>query len=212
MKLYNKIRKAIVREDLSKGFISSKVRKKAGERLKTNYRKGDKILYVGCGEGLFLLPSAKKYTDSIHVGMDNWKKVIDYTRQRLIVEGIENVRLKLSSGDSLPFDDGSFNHVFFLNAVHNQKSIKEVKNIIKEMLRVCAGGGKVYFDIRNKNNLIFRLFYRSLVILDSTKPIIKLQNKKIVKKIIEDMQYKEINFFPIDIFRTGYLAEITKQL
>ncbi|MFH1415979.1 MAG: class I SAM-dependent methyltransferase [Elusimicrobiota bacterium] len=175
-----------------------------------NYNSGDKILDVGCGEGLFLLTAAKEFPDSKFVGVDSWNKILEYTKQKLILEDIKNVELKFLDGKSLPFEDGSFQHVFFLNAVYNQKSIEDVGAVIKEMMRVCSRGGKVYFDIRNNNNVIFRIVYKFLLIFDSTKPIIRLHNKKIINEILSNMNCSEFEYFPIDIFRTAYLVEVTK--
>ncbi len=210
MKLYSKIRKAIVGEDFSKGIISGLVRKKSGERLECNHSNGEKLLYVGSGEGLFLIPSAKKYSDSQHTGIDNNERILAFIKQRVVMEGLSNVSFKLTEGRSLPFEDNCFDQVFCLNAVHNQTNVEEVKNIMIELIRVCAPGGKIYFDIRNKNNVIFYLVYKLFLKMDSTKPKIIMLNKKFVNGVLGELEFNKVKFYALNIFKVGYLIEITK--
>ncbi|MFC2062004.1 class I SAM-dependent methyltransferase [Elusimicrobiota bacterium] len=210
MRVLTRLRKLIVGKDFSKGIISGLVRKKTLNALSDNYQSGDKILDVGCGEGLFLLKCAKIIPDSKLTGVDNWEKILEYTKQRLIIENIDNVDLVLSEGEALPFEDSAFQHVFFINAVHNQKDTNAVKGVINEMLRVCSDMGRVYFDIRNKNNIFFRIMYKFVLLFDSSKPTVNMYSKKDISSIMEKMDYSGIKYYPIDISRTGYLVEVTK--
>ncbi|MFH1415988.1 MAG: class I SAM-dependent methyltransferase [Elusimicrobiota bacterium] len=211
MNLLTKIRKLIVGKDFSRGRISSMVRKKAFTQLIKYCKPKNRILDVGCGEGLFLRRAAKELNSAQFTGIDSWEKILEHARQQLIIEGISNVKLEAGQAGSLPYGDETFEHVLFLNGIFNQKEDKSVSGIVQEMLRVCATGGLVYFDIRNRKNVLFSFLYWIALKLDSTKPLVKLYDKKFIEDILNTMNYQKVEYIPIGrIMRTGYLVEITK--
>ncbi|MDA3793521.1 MAG: class I SAM-dependent methyltransferase [Elusimicrobia bacterium] len=209
MKLYNNIRKKIVGKDFSSGFVSGLVRKKAFKRLSENYNRGDRILSLGCGEGLFIVKIAGELRDVNITGVDNSKKILKLTGQKIILNEAHNIVLKHDDAEELSLENNMFEHVFFINALHNQIDVKIVKNILKEMIRVCAPGGYIYFDFRNSRNFIVKPFYRLSNMIDSSRPVLKMYSKNRIKNMLNEYSLSEINFYSLG-FKTDYLVEVKK--
>jgi ubiquinone/menaquinone biosynthesis C-methylase UbiE len=62
--------------------------------------------------------------------------------------------LSVQSGTALSFADASFDVVIAGNLFFNLASFEAVKDVLGEMKRVCAPGGSLIFDFRNKRNVL----------------------------------------------------------
>lgn len=70
----------------------------------------DRIVDVACGPGSLALPAAAL---AQHVeALDFSEPMLDYLRQRLVSDGIDNVHVTQGDGQALPFDDASFDAGF----------------------------------------------------------------------------------------------------
>lgn len=105
---------------------------------------GDSILEVGCGSGIHakaLLDSKKiKYS-----GIDISKGMIDETRERL--RGHQDIFLKVSDGEHLPYKDNTFDGVFFCSSLHH---MPQPDKVIREIKRVLRPGGRLALMEPNK--------------------------------------------------------------
>jgi ubiquinone/menaquinone biosynthesis C-methylase UbiE len=111
-------------------------------------KKNDKVLDVGCGEGIFLARVVKTY-GAVGTGVDISKKSIAAAEfHRLRSEHAGRLQFQVADATGLPFPDGSFNYVLsfdFLEHVKNQSQA------LSEMIRVLKSGGRLLIYTINKN-------------------------------------------------------------
>jgi arsenite methyltransferase len=120
--------------------------------------KGDeRLLDIGCGRGAVLLMAAERLPRGRAVGVDLWSttdqsgNAEQVTRQNAALEGVaERVELHTADMRQLPFDDGSFDVVVSLLAIHNVPGAGERARALREAARVLKKGGKLLIaDIRH---------------------------------------------------------------
>lgn len=99
----------------------------------TKWLKPGTVLDVGCGTSRFGFLS--NYT-----GIDFSEPMIKKARRKY-----PNNKYKVADAKDLPFEDNSFDNVFSIRVIMHVKNWKEV---IEEMHRVCKPGGRVIFDIK----------------------------------------------------------------
>lgn len=169
-KLYYLFRKLITAKEeqnqYSGGYWPRRIREKFLEYFSdsVNQNKNVRFLEVGCGEGLFLNKLATKFPMWSIQGVDSWGDVLQQARNRLI--NFSNVTLSLAEGHNLPFEPDYFDYVAFINVILNIADIKNVENIITQIVRVTKPGGEIVFDIRNGNNFWLPLQYKLVKIYD----------------------------------------------
>ena len=103
--------------------------KKLIERLdlKDNFT----VLEIGPGPGYFSVKIAKLLTKEKLVLVDIQQEMLDYSRKRLEVRNIRNVEYKLCDGETLDFDDKSFERVFMVTVIGE---INKKMNILKKLI------------------------------------------------------------------------------
>lgn len=113
------------------------------------------VLDVGCGRGLALLGAAKKLTTGHAIGVDLWSQEDlsdnrpEATQHNARAEGVEQ-RVTLQTGDArqLPFEEGRFDVVLSMTALHNIPDAAGREQALAEILRVLKPGGRLaLFDI-----------------------------------------------------------------
>jgi SAM-dependent methyltransferase len=104
-------------------------------------RPGQRVLEVGCGNGVFLPRLAAAVGSSGHVvGVDHAEVVISEVRSRLKAAELESVRVEQADATSLPFADGTF------EAAHCERMMMHLRDpdaALGEMVRVVRPGGVV---------------------------------------------------------------------
>ncbi|MEE4311262.1 MAG: class I SAM-dependent methyltransferase [candidate division KSB1 bacterium] len=99
---------------------------------------GMRILDVACGNGKLIFAMSDILHDFQFDGIDISESKINRCNRK---NKNDNVAFHVSSADSMPFDDNTFDVVTFCNAVHlipqKVKSIDEIHRVLKE-------GGKMY--------------------------------------------------------------------
>ena len=109
------------------------------------------ILDIGCGSGALTIELAKKYKETIVIGIDYWGKQWEYSKtvceKNAEIEGVaDRVTFQKASAAVLPFDDGSMDVVVSNLVFHEVSGVKDKRELIREALRVVKKGGKFVFQ------------------------------------------------------------------
>jgi SAM-dependent methyltransferase len=107
-----------------------------------------RVLDIGCGIGLIEQELEQKVADLCAVDMS--EKSIDIARTRA-----PTTRFFHSDGDTLPFDDGSFDAVFTSCVIHHVPPASRAK-FTSEMLRILRSGGVAIIIEHNPLNPMTR--------------------------------------------------------
>lgn len=164
-RLHKMFSKPEERGEYSAGLWQDAVREKVFSLCENNQ---DKILEVGCGEGLLLSKIAGDGKYSYVCGVDIWKDILMRAQDRFKAGNISNVALVQADAASLPFKDNSFNTVVCINVFFNLPSEDVFQESLKEISKVCKKGGAVIFDIRNSRNVLLYLKYKLAKYYDET--------------------------------------------
>jgi len=107
----------------------------------------EKVLDVGCGNGILTMGAAKRLTSGEAVGIDIWTEGSGDCRPEAfaanaIAEGVEQ-RVRLANEDvrQLPYADASFDVIISALTMHHLS--RDSRRALEEMLRVLRPGGQV---------------------------------------------------------------------
>lgn len=131
-RVYDKIAKVY---DLTFGPTLHPGRLIALERM--GIKPNDKILEVGVGTGI----NVSLYPRHCHVtGIDFSALMLEKARERVVKNGVTNVRLQEMDAANLTFADDSFDIVY---APYVISVVSDPVKVVNEMRRVCRPGGKI---------------------------------------------------------------------
>jgi ubiquinone/menaquinone biosynthesis C-methylase UbiE len=128
--------------------------RKVADAMRDHYRleAGQRVLDVGCGKG-FLLYDLTQSVPGIEVaGIDVSQYAVDHAK--------EEVRpyLQVGRASRLPFDDDSFDLVYSINTLHNQRcdeleqSLREIQRVGRRHKYICV---ESYRNEQEKVNLLY---------------------------------------------------------
>lgn len=126
-------------------------RLEARERLLegVNLRGSERVLDVGCGNGILLMGFAKRLTTGSAIGIDIWSHNSGDNRRSIClknaeIEGVAD-RVSIENEDvcDLPYRDGYFNLVSCGLTMHHMKSKNAYEQAISEMKRVLKPRGLI---------------------------------------------------------------------
>jgi len=105
-----------------------------------------KALDIGTGAGPLAIELAKKFSQSLVWGIDNWGKLWNYSKQiceeNARIEGVaDQVVFQKASASNMPFKDGEFDAIVSNFVYHEVRDIKDKKKLISESFRVLKKGG-----------------------------------------------------------------------
>ncbi len=106
-------------------------------------KKNDKVLDVGCGQGIFLARIVKTY-EVDGVGVDISKNSIRSAKQW----ESSRLRFRVADATKLPFPDKSFNYVLSFDLLEH---IQDQSKALSEMVRVLKPGGSLLIHTINQN-------------------------------------------------------------
>ena len=99
-----------------------------------------KILDVACGTGKFAFKITKQYNHIKVSGVDFSPKMIAQARKKLSKWPNSNIDFTISSADTIPHPDNSFDIVICTHAFHH---FPNQVNVLKEMHRVLKPNGRL---------------------------------------------------------------------
>lgn len=119
----------------------------AGHHWFTEYLKpGDVVLDVGCGSGAHALRAARRCR--LVVGFDYDGRQLAVSQRLAAERGIKNLRLlKASAETHLPFADGTFDQVLFLDVLEH---LHRRQAALREIGRVLRDGGILFLAAPNR--------------------------------------------------------------
>ncbi|HML23217.1 MAG TPA: class I SAM-dependent methyltransferase [Aggregatilinea sp.] len=109
-----------------------------------------KALDIGTGNGPLAIRLAQKYPHANVVGIDNWGKDWEYSREtctrNAAIEQVGNrVQFQKASAARLPFDDETFDAAVSHFVFHEVSDAPDKRDVIQEALRVLREGGVFSF-------------------------------------------------------------------
>jgi ubiquinone/menaquinone biosynthesis C-methylase UbiE len=115
------------------------------------WRGDERVLDVGCGEGILTIAAAKRIPNGHVVGIDDWRPIHgrrqlgpETARRNAEVENVaERVTIQDADGTDLPFAGDSFDVVMASFAIHHVGDQSQRAAALAEMVRVLRPGGAV---------------------------------------------------------------------
>jgi len=160
-----------------------------------------KLLDAGCGEGLFITQLKEINKKIVLIGVDTNTQRLAQCQQRCIQKSMNGITLVKSSITDMPFIDGEFEHVTFINTLFNLDSLKTATDALKEITRIMAKNGILYFEFRNRANPLINLKYAMAPYYDATIKAQKLPlvtyNKQSIEKLLDHCDLKIIRTTPL---------------
>lgn len=111
-------------------------------------KKSDRVLDVGCGEGIFLARVAKTY-GADGTGVDISKRSIATAKSLRLRSGqARQLRFQVADATQLPFKNERFDHVLSFDLLEH---IQNQSKVLSEMVRVLRPKGSLLIYTINKN-------------------------------------------------------------
>jgi ubiquinone/menaquinone biosynthesis C-methylase UbiE len=153
------------RGEYSSGYWQDMVRQKT---LAVCRGLSGKLLEVGCGEGLFLAQLSGQNPNLEIWGVDCDAIILEKARKRFQERNLKNINLSPQDGVSLSFSNEYFDVVVCINVFLDLGSKEIIKNVLREIARVCKRGATVIVDFRNSANPLIPLKYKFAPLYDPT--------------------------------------------
>lgn len=129
--------------------------------MQVGLKDAKKTLDVGCGSG-FVTRDIAHFTKGKVVGIDGSSKMIEVAKE--VLQGFNNVELKVANAEKLPFENNSFDivtcNLVLMWAEKPQKVVDEMARVAKKNGKVLASlepdyGGKLHWPENPKIDQIF---------------------------------------------------------
>ncbi len=104
----------------------------------TRYPAGSLVLEAGCGTGAQTVHLAKHSPGARIISMDISEESLEAARARAEREGISNVDFRRGDIFSLPFEEGSFDHVFVCFVLEHLENPAAALESLKRILKPCG--------------------------------------------------------------------------
>ena len=105
----------------------------------TKLEPGTRLLEVGCGVGAVLAVLGQEYPGLQLFGVDIEQKQLDFARVHLARAGVEATLVE-ADALALPFDDGSFDHVWMMWFLEH---VPDPPAVLREARRVLVSSGAI---------------------------------------------------------------------
>lgn len=100
----------------------------------TAYADGDRVLEAGCGVGAQTVHLARRSPGALITSIDASAVSVEQARRRVDAAGLGNVELRQADIFRLPFDAGSFDHVFVCFVLEHLSRPVEALTVLARMI------------------------------------------------------------------------------
>ncbi len=147
----------------------------------------EKTLDLACGTGDITFALGERLPQGASVGLDITQEMIDIAESKRLERSIQNVSFQCGDIMSMPFEEGSFDHVTCGYALRN---VPDVELALREIKRVLKPGGRFCsLDFAHPDNLVYRWAYlKYLAIVGSATGIALHGNADIYRYIPESLK------------------------
>jgi len=148
-------------------------------------KRGDKILDVATGTGIYLLEMVRR--GAIGYGIDVSNNMLDILKKKIKSQNIRGVvELKIAHADKIPYPDSFFDWVTCIG-MFEYYPMSYVKKVLKEMKRVIKSNGKAIVDFLDIENPKVHVFKEKECSVGNKTYLYDLN---FIKKIIESVGFK----------------------
>lgn len=158
-------------------------------KLNISFKKGKKILDVGCGDG----GDAKIFLDDFQLKTF----AIDIFRHKEISKN-KRIKFTISSIFKIPFKSNTFDYVYLHDVLHHideeKQSFAEHKKGLLELKRVCKKNGEIIIIEANRFN---PLFYPHMVLINKHNHFTQEYFKKLIRSVFK---HSEIRHFECHVY------------
>ena len=155
---------------------------------------GDKILDVGCSQGLVCMLLGREGLNCI--GIDNEQVAIDYANKELKKEESavqKRVVFQIAEGSNLPFENDYFDTVILTEILEH---LIQPERVLSEVKRVLRDGGKVIITVPYGLNPDpdHKRSYYPISFIKTVIPFFKISKIDLIKNYITCIGFKDGNY------------------
>jgi|SRR3989344_8643717 len=164
-------------------------------KLNFNFKKGKKILDVGCGEGTDANIFINEY-GLIFYGIDIYKD-----------DNVKKQKLNFKHGSiySIPYEENQFDYIFVHDVLHHIDEVNKSRNKhiegLNELRRVCKKGGQIIIVEGNRYN---PLFYPHMVKMKKHEHFIQSYFISLVENVFKNDKVS-FKFFEAHLYPSKFL-------
>lgn len=163
------------------------------------FLKTDKVLDIGCGEGLQTLIIGKKCEKIIGIDID--KKSLSVAKLRLLLSKHRiNCEFRLTNLESAKFGDAYFNKIFSICVLEHIPNYFEV---LKECHRTLKKNGQLLISVDSLSNINDK---KILTFHKKKFNVQKYFNEEGLRHLLKSVGFKKIIVYPI--FRSKYAKKL----
>jgi ubiquinone/menaquinone biosynthesis C-methylase UbiE len=167
-----------------------------------------KLLEIGSGLGIFNLVARKEFNIDawgVEPSSEGFGGSYEISLEILKENNLDESKIKEATGESLPFEDNSFDIIFSTNVLEH---VNNPKKVISEAIRVCKPKGTIQIVVPNYGSF-FDGHYICFYFPYQPKWLWKLWLKYILKRdpSFVDTLRTEINYFSIKKYLKPFLDD-----
>ena len=130
------------------------------ELAKNHIGAGDRVLDVGCANGLFMLALAPHCGEI--VGIDINERMLAFAQENIERLALRGARVERQSAMDIEFPDDSFDVAYLYSIL---PLVPNPEQVVRETIRILRPGGVALFDVPGRYNLsrlFFNQYYRRM--------------------------------------------------
>jgi ubiquinone/menaquinone biosynthesis C-methylase UbiE len=174
------------------------------------YPPGSSVLEAGCGVGAQTVVLARNSPGAAFTAIDASPESLDLAGKRIREEGCTNVMLREADVYNLPFDPGTFDHVFVCFLVEH---LPDPLLALERLKRVIRPGGTITAIEGDHGSALFHP--ESPEAMAVIRSLVEIQrelggNSRIGRQLphlMRDAGFSQVRVFPLTVFADGEVPE-----